>query len=59
MCFVTGSTKDVTVRTSTPSLTVRLSNIHVSAVYQTVDYDFSHEINKNSETTLSIVPPGI
>lgn len=38
-------------------MTVRLSNI--SDVYQTVDYDFSHEINKYSETTLSIVPPGI
>lgn len=47
----------MTVKPSTQSSTVRLLNISVE--YQTVEYAFSRDINKYSETTLSIVPTGI
>lgn len=55
--LIKGSTKGVTVKPSTQSSTVRLLNISVK--YQTVEYAFSRDINKYSETTLSIVPTGI
>lgn len=55
--LIKGSTKEVTVKPSTQSSTVRLLDISVE--YQTVDYDFSYDINKYSDTTLSFVPPSI
>lgn len=51
------STKEVTVKLSIQSSTVRLSN--VSVTHQTVPYDFSQDTNKYSDTTLSFGSPGI
>lgn len=55
--FITEPTKEVTVKLSIQSSTVRISNISVN--YKTVDYDFSRDTNKYSDTTSSFVPPGI
>lgn len=55
-CF-TESTKEVTVKPSIQSSTVRISNISVG--YKTIDYDLSRGTNKYSDTTSSFVPPGI
>uniref|UniRef100_A0A8W8JBY4 Uncharacterized protein n=1 Tax=Magallana gigas TaxID=29159 RepID=A0A8W8JBY4_MAGGI len=51
------STKEVTVKPSIQSSTVRISNISVG--YKTIDYDLSRGTNKYSDTTSSFVPPGI
>lgn len=55
--FIIGSTKEVTVKPSIQSSTVRLSN--VSVAHQTVHYDFSQDTKEYSDTTLSFGPPGI
>lgn len=55
--FITGLTKEVAFKPSIQSSTVRISNIPVD--YKTVDYDFSRDTTKYSDTTLSSVPPGI
>lgn len=47
----------MTVKPSTQSSPVRLSNISVE--YKTVDYIFSHETNKYSDTTVSFAQPGL
>lgn len=55
--LITGSTKKLTVKLSIQSSTVRISNISVD--YKTIDYVFSRDTNKYSDTTLSFVPPSI
>lgn len=58
--FITVFTKkEVTVKISIQSSTARLFNISVAQ--RTVDFDdkFSQGTNKYSDTTLSLVPPGI
>lgn len=49
--FITESTKEVKVKPSIQSSTV--------VNYKTVDYFFMRDTNKNNDTTLSFVPPGI
>lgn len=54
----TESTKEVKVKPSIQSSTVRISNISVE--YKTVDFYYeSRDTKKYSDTTLSFVPPGI